>query len=394
MNYFGLWVFLAWLMCGWTEGVAYALGDLGEPILVQGLTKSNLDSMRVKRGPPPISIAYNNASAMQRDKNGTLHLLWVDEGDLLYGRKTKGSELTYRRLKRGAERIPALGVDGTGGVVVVYRTKTGLFGMVSADFGETFGKATRLSTKNGFAPTLRVWSNGKNQQPSGVVAWHAGIKSVDTAVYASNLVSGSFQEPVELGTDGTESEFVTIGGHEDSSIMVWRDNREGGRKWKLYMSQQDSETEAWTDPIKIGDGMDPSVCVTAKGEVHLVYQSRVKVFYRRSPDNGKTWLDAVKLGQGLFAKVSCNDVGSVAVAWEEIRPRTKADVGPLAKNNKAKTVGLSTSTDHGRNITTVVPFDRRSLVFAQVEVGLEAQTIDLLFLDVDDMTLRVHTTEL
>ena len=90
-------------MCGWTEGVAYALGDLGEPILVQGLTKSNLDSMRVKRGPPPISIAYNNASAMQRDKNGTLHLLWVDEGDLLYGRKTKGSELTYRRFKRGAE---------------------------------------------------------------------------------------------------------------------------------------------------------------------------------------------------------------------------------------------------------------------------------------------------
>ena len=387
-------VFFTWVICGWTQGVAYALGDLGAPILVQGMTKSKVGKMRTKRGPPPISIAYNNASAMQRDNQGTLHILWVDDGDLLYGKIATGSEFTYRRLKRGVQRLPVLGVDGTGGVVVVYRTKTGLFGLVSADAGESFGKVTQLSENNVFAPTLRVWSNGTNQKPSGVVAWHSGTKSVDTTVYASNLVKGIFQGQTELGTDGTESEFVTIGGHKDSSIMVWRDNREGGRKWRLYMSQQDSANGTWTAAKKIGEGMDPSVCVTSRGEIHLVFQDRMQVFYRRSPDNGKTWLDAVRLGYGLFAKVSCNDLGGVGIAWEEMRYRTKADVGTLAKNNKAKTVGLATSTDHGRNISTIVPFDRKSLIFAQVEVSRQAQTLDLLFVDEADMTLRVHSTDL
>ena len=83
MKNLGFCVFFTWLICGWTQGVAYALGDLGEPILVQGMTKSKVGKMRTKRGPPPISIAYNNASAMQRDNQGTLHILWVDDGDLL-----------------------------------------------------------------------------------------------------------------------------------------------------------------------------------------------------------------------------------------------------------------------------------------------------------------------
>jgi hypothetical protein len=160
------------------------------------------------------------------------------------------------------------------------------------------------------------------------------------------------------------------------------------------MSQQSSPSAVWSNPVKIGEGLDPSVCVTDKGEVHLAYQARMQVFYRRSEDKGKTWLDAVRLGDGLFAKVSCNDIGGIAIAWENMRYRSKADIGTLAKNNKAKTVGLATSTDHGRHIVSSIPFDRKSLMFASVEVDRQMQTIDLLFFDEEDMTVRVHRTEL
>jgi hypothetical protein len=396
MERLALYLFLAWFMCGWAGGTAYALGDLGAPILVQGLTKHKTKNRRATRGPPPISFSYNNGTAMQRDKNGTLHLLWADDGDLLYGRKPKGAEFTHQLLKRGAQRLPVLGVDGVGGIVVVYRMKMGLFAMTSDDAGETFGKVVQLSKGDVFAPTLRVWSNGvgKDQQTWGVVAWHSKSKSKDTTVYAANLVEGVFQEPVRLEYDGAASEFVTIGGYKGESIVVWREKQADSRGWELYMSQQSSPSAVWSNPVKIGEGLDPSVCVTDKGEVHLAYQARMQVFYRRSEDKGKTWLDAVRLGDGLFAKVSCNDIGGIAIAWENMRYRSKADIGTLAKNNKAKTVGLATSTDHGRHIVSSIPFDRKSLMFASVEVDRQMQTIDLLFFDEEDMTVRVHRTEL
>jgi hypothetical protein len=396
MERLALFLFLTWFMCGWAGGTAYALGDLGEPILIQGLTNRKSKNTQATRGPPPISVSYNNGTAMQRYKNGTLHLLWVDGGNLLYGRKPKGAELKHQLLKRGAQRLPVLGVDGVGGIVVVYRMKTGLFAMVSDDAGETFGKVTQLSKKNVFAPTLRIWPNGvgKSRQSSGVVGWHTGSKLEDTTIYAANLVEGIFQEPVRLEYDGAASEFVTTGGYKGASIMIWRDNRADSRRWELYMSQQSSPLVAWSTPVRIGEGMDASVCVTAKGEMHLVYQARMQVFYRRSEDNGETWLDAVRLGDGLFAKVSCNDLGGIAIAWEHMRYRTKADIGTLAKNNKRKTVGLATSTDHGRHLVSGIPFNRKSLMFASVEVDRQMQTIDLLFFDEEDMTIRVHSTGL
>jgi hypothetical protein len=386
-----LYVFMAWFTCGWVGGTAHAAGDMGIPILVQGVTGRTAENVSSRGGPGPISMAFNNATAIQRDQKGTLHLLWVENGHLLYGRKTPGAELTHQLLESGVQRHPALGLDGSGGVVVVWPTRTGLFAVVSEDSGETFGGAIQLSHQRVGSPTVRVWSEGvgSSRRVSGVVGWHIGNKTKDTTVYAANLVDGHFQEPVRLESDGAASEFVTTSGYKGASIMVWRDNRGGGRGWELYMSQQPSPSVAWSAPVRIGEGMDPSVCVTAKGEVHLTYQARMQVFYRRSEDNGATWLDAVRLGDGLFSKLSCNDSGGVAMAWEDMRARTKEEIGSLYRNDKVKTVGLATSTDHGRHIVSDTPFDRKSLTLAHVAVD-SGMMLDLVFLDTEDMTLRVH----
>lgn len=333
------------------------------------------------QGPGPLRMALSNGSTLERTEDGTLHAVWVDRGDLVYGRY--GSDGTEDREVLAEEVRPTavLDTDGEQGVVVVWTAAAGgLLAASSVDGGDSFTAPSRLTDVRVDAPAVRAWRSGgvMGRRTLAMVAWHEQEGGEASELYYSTLDKGGWSEAESLNAEDASAGFPSLGGSGSQTWLAWRDRDRTEEEGRVLVQHWGGAGEGWEDPVLERDGMDPSICATASGWIHLAYHDAREVYYLRSTNAGTTWSAPKRLGPGQFAHVDCNEAGQVAVAWEWSdggSPRRR-----MGRRDVNKTVGLARSVDGGNHLSSRQAVDKEGLIYSTVEVSPEG-ALDLMYVD-------------
>jgi hypothetical protein len=336
-----------------------------------------------------LRVAYNNGTALERTPDGTLHAVWVDAKRLTYARYLPDGTEAKLVLAEEVNNHAVMATDGDSGVVVVWNAKDGtLYAASSSDGGESFAAPVKLAQNAYEAPSLRVWRTGVLTKTTAAMAiWHDGLREDEGShIYTSTLSEGVWTSPVQVDTSTVEAKFASIDGQGDMSVAVWRETPADGSAVSVIMSSIRKSPDApWSPPVRVAEGLDPSVSVDAQGWIHVALQSRVTVKYSRSTDGGATFSAPTDLGPGLFGRVVNDGAGHVAIAWEmfekpETPPGARGDRAAKGNQKDIKSIGVARSSDHGNNFEVTRPVDKTGLLFATIAAS-PSGALDLMYVD-------------
>jgi len=338
-------------------------------------------------GVSPLQIVYNNSRAVVRTTDGALVTAWTDRGQSLIRRTGADGKSTETTVAASGGASVAIESDGGDLLVAAWTsgTPTGMNAMVSTDGGRSWSAPARIPTGSGPSqPTLRVWRSGT--QVAAVAAWHEGGRGGPTQVYSSSLSGGAWSAAQRIDTGTAEAAFPSVGGKGDTTWILWRDNRSGGRE--LWSATRTGTTGAFTGERATGlQGMDPSLCVDGAGTLHLGFHKMQQVWYAQSADGGSVWGAPVQLdGSGLFARMLCGASSDrLAVVWEDMLQNGNQ------MDDANKTLGLAVSTDRGRSFRDLDPIQRKvSQILPSAFLGADG-TIDLFWVDKASTQLQVQS---
>lgn len=332
-------------------------------------------------GGSPVSFVFNGGKAMVHTGDGVRHLVYTDQRRAVYKR---GTDTMVEAKSPITGNVGAIAIEGDGASAIVLAWVSGqpggMMGSVSTDAGATWSTPVPLSTpgQNAAGPTVRVWNTGG--QVRAVVAWHEGMRDAPSTIQTATWDGKAWTGPTRVDTGTAQAAFPSLAGHGDHTVIVWRDNRAGTRQ--IWGAERDGVAGGFTGERWLGlTGMDPSVCVTPAGTVHVAFQTMQALNYARSED-GRTFGPPTTLDpSGLFGHMMCDAKDRVAVVWEDL-----GSPGGM-KDDSTKRVGVAVSSDGGR---TFRPLDVAGGAVQQVlPTGcLAGDGLDVAWVDKTTFTVK------
>lgn len=165
----------------------------------------------------------------------SVHLTWVDNGEIFYALSTQGGRSFSRALNvsntAGSSKAPSLGTDQFGNVYVTWaeeitKQNTDVYLIKSANNGTSFDTAVNVTNNSGYSiePDLHVDANGNVH-----LAWQDTTPGNYEAVYAYSADhANTFTPMLNIAPSEFGSLVTKVKTDSDGNIYItWDDNRDG-----------------------------------------------------------------------------------------------------------------------------------------------------------------------
>lgn len=313
----------------------------------------------------------SRAPALSTDKDGRVHLMWVDTRNgspgVFFNRSDDGGS-TWPGADRQVYLSPSpesqiyeleVWADGQGSVYAVWRVRhpgDWIWFAASRDFGATWKPAVRISSSGvSFLPHLSADRAGRVY-----VVWHEqlGFARGDERFevrFNSSLDRGETWLPRDVrldadGPPGTAALPQLVSDDDGHVYVVWRGEHQGSQA-VMYIASADAG-KTWSRPVKLSqsdhDTEVPKVATDGAGHVYVTWMDwshggRPDIYFTASADHGKSWLPKdIRLNTNLPGSAEAFDPqlrvtrqGHVYVAW-------------MDRRNGPPNVYFTASADHGK----------------------------------------------
>jgi hypothetical protein len=275
------------------------------------------------------------------DSEDAIHLVWYDNtpGDwAVYYKKSEDGGTTWTSARRitwtsGASSYPAIGVDSSDAVHVVWRDdSTGVsevYYKKSADGGATWSEARRLS-----------WTSGESRAPATAigpdgavhVVWRDDTPGNAEVYYKSSSDGGTTWNASKRLTWNSGESFTSAVGVDLAGVIhvVWFDDTSGN--YEVYFKTSPDGGTNWSANKRItwtSDGSyDPALATDSENEVHFVWNDYTpgnhEVYYGRTGYGGLALGPAERLtwnsGGSWSPKVAIDSSDVIHVVWYDYTP--------------------------------------------------------------------------
>lgn len=298
------------------EDTAYSPGQ----VTIQGPERP---CTKVWLTPVTISSSGSNQLAVAVGPANNVHLVWQENSRVRYRHSSDGglSWAASRQLSDGQGKRPRIAVDGQGYAHVVWEPPAGttiLYEKINSS-GESVRHNVPLPSTPDYSerPDIAVDPNGRihvvwleNTSPRGVR-------------YSRSLDGGQTWPSHQQVASPTERKRPGITATATDVFVVYQYDDPAPSQDEIYFVRGSGSGSSWSAPVKISQGEDdrhPEIEADPSGQLHVVWDRRDNIVYRRSGDLGSSWTTEKFLtssGDNRFAELSCG-LGSVYVAYERI----------------------------------------------------------------------------
>ena len=284
---------------------------------------------------------YSGSPAIAVDASLNLHVVWQDNTygnyEVLYKKSTDwgvtwtaGKRLT---LTSGGSNNPVIAVDATGNLHVVWYDNTPgneeIFYSKSKDKGVTWTAGKRLTWTSGGSeiPAIGVDSSGNLH-----VVWRDDTPG-NSEVYHKKSTDGgtTWTANKRLTWTSGSSEFPAIGvDSSDNLYAVWQDNTPGNSEIYCRKSTDGGTTWITTRRLTFNSGFSyfPDIAVDTSGRIHVVWEDSTpgnpEIYYRRSTDGGTTWITTRRLtwtsGWSEVPAIGVDSSDNLHLVWQDNTP--------------------------------------------------------------------------
>jgi len=233
----------------------------------------------------------------------------------------------------GASYYPAVAVDSSGNVYVVWQDDTlgnfEIYHKNSTDGGTTWTQSKRLSTTSGGSayPTIAVDASGDLH-----AFWHDDTPGNSEIYYKKSSNGGATWTPSQrlTWTSGYSSCPVIAVDASGNLHVVWSDETPGNAEI-YYVNSPDGGT-TWATSKRLtwnaGASVYPAIAVDSLGNPHVVWHDNTsgdsEVYYKSSPDGGASWTTSKRLtmtsGGSYVPAIAVDSSDNLHLVWMDTAP--------------------------------------------------------------------------
>jgi hypothetical protein len=286
-------------------------------------------------------LTFNNTSVAVRDDDDILHLVFLKNDDIMYGRLMPGSSVwefcTFEHFNDDdlARRTKAsIAYFNDGDLIAIWVEGRGdrmqVVVSMSTDHGTSWDPPQAISDAGQNAANPSLWTTeSATATKRAAIAWTDDSKGDIWVGICTWFDSGpgTWMDPFRLAetTPPDSARDVSVSGLQKEICACWEVGRAGDTSTDLYYSITTDGGQKWLPnqeleiPHESGRGStgggDPCVAYSQLDQrLMIAYQSGHRI-YRTESIDGSTFDPRVELGPGMFAHLSHHkDV--TAIAWE------------------------------------------------------------------------------
>ena len=301
-------------------------------------------------------MVYQSAPALAVGPDGTIYSVWIDNrggpSAVYFASSTDGGatwtdpSVRVSPVSAGHQGEPAIAVDGSGTLYVVYRggvsSTIDVWVTKSADGGLTWGVPSKVNDVSGFVQVSQSYGPAIVLAPNGVAYvafedWRNG----DPDIYASSSTDGgaTWSANVRVNDDapGIEQRGDPALAVDATGVVyvAWQDWRNDPQDPDVYVSTSGDGGLTWTPNFAVNDvaagwQADPVLASDAAGVYAAWSDNREAtrsgaIYFSRSMDGGLSWTASIRLsehGENWQAPTPTMVVGPAGlfVAWTYAKP--------------------------------------------------------------------------
>jgi len=230
----------------------------------------------------------------------------------------------------GASYYPAVAVDSSGNVYVVWQDDTlgnfEIYHKNSTDGGTTWTQSKRLSTTSGGSayPTIAVDASGDLH-----AFWHDDTPGNSEIYYRKSSDGGATWSTSKrlTWTPGGSFGPVTVFDSQGNFHMVWYDETPANHE--IYYTKSTDGGITWSTSKRLtwtsGGSYLPVIAVDSSDNLHVVWSDETpgnaEIYYVNSPDGGTTWATSKRLtwnaGASVYPAIAVDSLGNPHVVWHD-----------------------------------------------------------------------------
>ena len=281
------------------------------------------------------NTSWNNAWCVASNGNNVF-AVWFDERDgnpeIYYKRSTDGGiswEADARLTSTNAQsNYPSIALSGSDVHVVWRDVQDGnpeIYHKHSTDNGNTWGTDTRLSNNTSASDFPSVSVSGSIVH----VVWRDNRDGYDDIYYKRSTDNGSnWGSETQLTNSPAQSDGPSVSA-SGSFVHVAFHKFLGSGNVKIYYKRSTDNGASWEADVQLTNNSsllyEPSISVSGS-VVHLVWRDdrdgNFEIYYKRSTDNGTNWSADTRLtnasGDSWYPSVASSGSG-VHVVWQDFR---------------------------------------------------------------------------
>ena len=288
---------------------------------------------------------FYSAPANAVDSAGIIYVVWHDrygstEGDIYFSRSTDDGASWGQAVNisdnPGASRNPAIAIDNTGNIYVVWRDETPGYACIyfsrSTDGGSSWSRAVNVSNNLGdyYGTAMAVDGAGNI-----CVVWHdyCSYPIHNGDIYFSRSTDGgvSWSQVLNISNNPGVSLDPAIAIDNDGNIGVAWCNRSTG-PYGIYFSRSTDNGVSWSRAVNTSDDSrnfhNPAIAIDTAGNINILSISCDIVYcslsFYRSTDEGASWSQAVNIFESEDALwppvLAVDSAGNINIAWCDEMP--------------------------------------------------------------------------
>jgi BNR repeat-like domain len=301
------------------------------------------------------SSGFSTDAAIGIDADDTIHIAWNSytpfNYEIEYCHSTDGG-MTWSPAQRltwnsGKSVFPALGIDSTGTVHIVWEDDTPgnyeIYHKKSTDKGKSWSAAQRLTWNSGgsFVPALATDADDRIH-----VVWHDYTPGKAAVFYKRSLDGGTTWSPVKsLSSTLGNSCSPDISLDANKAIhVVWNDDAPGnfeiryGRSTDSGLTWNAAQRLTWNS----GSSASPTIVAGSGQVLHIVWHDETpgnaEIFYKKSTDGGEAWSVAQRLtwssAYSYVPSMAADSTGTLHLVWQETDIGAPGNAEIYYKNGK------------------------------------------------------------
>ena len=233
----------------------------------------------------------------------------------------------------GASYYPAVAVDSSGNVYVVWQDDTlgnfEIYHKNSTDGGTTWTQSKRLSTTSGGSayPTIAVDASGDLH-----AFWHDDTPGNSEIYYRKSSDGGATWSTSKrlTWTPGGSFGPVTVFDSQGNFHMVWYDETPANHE--IYYTKSTDGGITWSTSKRLtwtsGGSYLPVIAVDSSDNLHVVWYDDTpgnsEIYYKKSSNGGATWTPSQRLtwtsGYSSCPVIAVDASGNLHVVWSDETP--------------------------------------------------------------------------
>ncbi len=278
--------------------------------------------------------------AIAVDSSANLHAVWTDDTpgnfEIYYKKSTDGGSTwtTGQRLtsNSGSSRNPAIAVDSTANLHLVWEDQTPgnweIYYRKSTDGGTSWTTSQRLTLNLGQSrsPAIAVDSTGDLH-----VVWTDSTPGNSEVYYKKSSDGGTSwitSQRLTFNSGYSVSPAIAVDSTGDLHV-VWMDSTPGN--YEIYYSKGSNGGASWTARQRLtfnaGESGAPAVAVDSTTDPHVVLlddtPGNYEIYYKKGSKGGTSWAGqrlTWNSGYSGYPAIAVDSAGDLHVVWADFTP--------------------------------------------------------------------------